>query len=141
MIEDSNPLIRGRIDIIYEKINSCLIDKLVGAPLYPRELANISSLKQKYKLIDTVLSFYSNFLTIMEEDQNENLMDTIENAEHTRNVFVNLLQVVIFKRRFWHTLSSCTTRRKFRSSASCSPTPLNLTYTISIIAISGVNTW
>ena len=93
MIEEGNPLIRGRIDIIYEKVNCCLIDKLLAAPLYPRELANISSLKQKYKLIDTALSFYSNFLMIMEEDQNENLMDTIENAENTRNVLLNLLQV------------------------------------------------
>ena len=36
MIEDGNPLIRGRIDIIYDKVNSCLIEKLLAAPLYPR---------------------------------------------------------------------------------------------------------
>ena len=93
MIEDSNPLLIGRIDIIYEKINSCLIDKLVAAPLYPRELANISGLKHKYRLIDTALSFYSNFLAIMEDGENENLMNTIGEAEHTRNVLLNLLQV------------------------------------------------
>ena len=36
MIMDSNPLIQGRIDIIFDKVNVCLIDKLVAAPLYPR---------------------------------------------------------------------------------------------------------
>lgn len=80
IIEDSHPLLNARIDIIYEKINSCLIEKLVAAPLYPRELANISGLKHKYKLIDTALSFYSNFLTIMEDGENEDLMDTIGEA-------------------------------------------------------------
>ena len=65
MIADGNTLIRGRTDIIYDKINSCLVNKLLAAPLYPRELANISGLKLKYSLIDKALSFYCNFLTIM----------------------------------------------------------------------------
>ena len=52
---------------MFEKINDSMIQKLNAAPLYPRELANISSLKEKYLIIDAALSFYSNFLNAMEE--------------------------------------------------------------------------
>ena len=45
----------------------CLIQKLLAAPLYPHELAHISSLKEKYAVIDKALSFYSHFLSILEE--------------------------------------------------------------------------
>jgi hypothetical protein len=48
-------------------MDCCLIQKLIAAALYPRELANISGLKDKYNLIDQALSFYSHFLSTMEE--------------------------------------------------------------------------
>lgn len=44
-----------------------MIQKLIVAPLYPRELANISGIKEKYAVIDKALSFYSNLINAIEE--------------------------------------------------------------------------
>lgn len=46
-------------------MNDLMVQKLSAAPLYPRELANISSIKEKYSIINNALSFYSNFLAIL----------------------------------------------------------------------------
>lgn len=66
MIAESNQILNNRMMIIYDKMNTSMIQKLSAAPLYPRELANISSMKEKYEIIDKALSFYSNFLAILE---------------------------------------------------------------------------
>lgn len=66
-------MLRFRINIVFEKINDSMIQKLNAAPLYPRELANISSLKEKYLIIDAALSFYSNFLSAIEEVESPDL--------------------------------------------------------------------
>ena len=61
---------------MFEKINDSMVQKLNAAPLYPRELANISSLKEKYLIIDAALSFYSNFLSAMEEVEGSEVRET-----------------------------------------------------------------
>ena len=67
-VEDCG-LLMNRMGVVFEKMNDAMVQKLVAAPLYPRELANISSLKEKYMIIDKALSFYSNFISAMEEDE------------------------------------------------------------------------
>lgn len=47
-LAESNGLLENRLEIIYRKANMALISKLIAAPIYPRELANISGLKQRY---------------------------------------------------------------------------------------------
>jgi len=54
------------MEIVYDKMNDSMIQKLTVAPLYPRELANISSIKEKYSIIDKALSFYSNLIGAIE---------------------------------------------------------------------------
>ena len=48
LIAENNPIIENRLLVIYDKMNSSMVQKLSAAPLYPRELANISSIKEKY---------------------------------------------------------------------------------------------
>lgn len=80
------------MSIVYDKMNDCMIQKLTVSPLYPRELANISSIKQKYLIIDKALSFYSNLIGAVEElDGGDG--EILERIEYGRNVLVNLLQV------------------------------------------------
>lgn len=65
-LAEGNALLENRLEIIYRKANMALIGKLLAAPIYPRELANVSGLKLRYELIDNAMSFYSNFLSILE---------------------------------------------------------------------------
>jgi hypothetical protein len=60
-------LLENRLEIIYKKFNSALINKLLAAPIYPKELANISGIKIRYEILDQAMSFYSNFLTVLEK--------------------------------------------------------------------------
>jgi hypothetical protein len=65
-LAEGNALLENRLEIIYRKANMALIGKLLAAPIYPRELANVSGLKLRYELIDNAMSFYSNFVSILE---------------------------------------------------------------------------
>ena len=38
-------LLENRIKIIYKKIDEALVQKLIVSPIYPKELANISTIK------------------------------------------------------------------------------------------------
>ena len=67
-LAETNPMLGNRLEIIYRKANMALVGKLLAAPIYPRELANISGLKLRYELIDNAISFYSNFLSILEDN-------------------------------------------------------------------------
>lgn len=60
-------MLENRLEIIYKKFNSALINKLLAAPIYPKELANISGIKIRYEILDQAMSFYSNFLTVLEK--------------------------------------------------------------------------
>lgn len=64
-LQELNGMLENRLEIIYKKANMAMISKLLAAPIYPRELANISGLKLRYELIDNALSFYANFLSIL----------------------------------------------------------------------------
>lgn len=44
-IGQENNLIKGRLSVIYDKIDGCMSQKLLATSLYPRQLANISSVK------------------------------------------------------------------------------------------------
>lgn len=87
-------LLRPRMPVVFEKMHDAMVQKLTAAPLYPRELANISGLKEKYEIIDKALSFYSNLISAAEEHEGAGLQETIEKAEYTRGVLVNLLQIL-----------------------------------------------
>ena len=65
-ISQENPLIRERATVIYEKMDQVMTGNLVATSLYPRQLANISSLKENYQIIDNCLSFYCNLLNCLE---------------------------------------------------------------------------
>lgn len=53
-----------------------MAQKLLATSLYPRQLANISSVKENYQVIDRVLSFYSHLLGSLEERlQDETLVN------------------------------------------------------------------
>lgn len=60
-----NPLLENRLEIIYKKFNAALINKLLAAPIYPKELGNISGIKIRYEILDQAMSFYSNFLSVL----------------------------------------------------------------------------
>ena len=62
-----NSLLEGRLEIIYRKFNAALINKLLAAPIYPKELANISGIKIRYEILDQAMSFYSNFFSVLEK--------------------------------------------------------------------------
>jgi hypothetical protein len=81
-IYEENPLLRGRLVVIYEKVDQCMTQKLIATSLYPRQLANISSVKEYYHILDSTLSFYSNFLTALENSPN--MQDLIEKVEYSR---------------------------------------------------------
>lgn len=42
MIAENNEMVRPRMEILYDKMNDAMIQKLSAASLYPRHLANIS---------------------------------------------------------------------------------------------------
>lgn len=67
-IYQQNPIIKSRFSVIYEKIDQCMTQKLLATSLYPRQLANISSVKENYQIIDQALSFYSHFLNSIESN-------------------------------------------------------------------------
>ena len=69
-IYEENQLMRSRLVVIYEKIDQCMAQKLIATSLYPRQLANISSVKDYYHILDSALSFYSNFLNALESSPN-----------------------------------------------------------------------
>jgi hypothetical protein len=69
----------------------CLIQKLLAASVYPRELANISGFKERYQLIDKSLSFYSNFISVMEEAEQPEYETIISRAEYSKKTIMNLL--------------------------------------------------
>lgn len=74
--------------------------KLLATSLYPRQLANISSIKENYQIIDKALSFYSHFISSLEDYEGQDQL--VEKAEYTRQVLANLLQV---KYVLWQILS------------------------------------
>lgn len=94
-IGESNQLLRHRFVVIYDKVEQCMRQKLLATSLYPRQLANISAVKDNYQTIDQALSFYSHFLSSLENVplQTAPLQELTQRAEHSRNVLVNLLQV------------------------------------------------
>ena len=54
--------------LIYEKIDTSMTYKLFATSLYPRYLANISSVKDNYHIINQALSFYSHFINSLESE-------------------------------------------------------------------------
>jgi hypothetical protein len=54
-----------------------MTQKLIATSLYPRNLANISSVKENYHIIDNSLSFYSNFLNALESNEELNVKNII----------------------------------------------------------------
>lgn len=98
-LAEGNEIARGRMPVIYEKMSSAMVAKLAVGALRPRDLANISTVGQKYTIVDQALSFYSNFISAMEErgegqgTRREEMVGIMEQAQHTRDVLVNLLQV------------------------------------------------
>lgn len=71
--------------------------KLLATSLYPRQLANISSVKDNYHTIDTALSFYSHFLASLED---QGPAELISRSEYSRQVLADLLQVHPHRLRF-----------------------------------------
>jgi hypothetical protein len=90
-IGQENELIRNRYPVIYEKMDQCMTQKLLATSLYPRQLANISSVKENYQIIDRALSFYSHFIGSLEDYQNQEQL--VAKGEYARQVLANLLQV------------------------------------------------
>lgn len=60
-------MLKNRYSVIYDKMDQCMHQKLVATSLYPRQLANISSIKEHYGIINEALSFYSHFLSTLED--------------------------------------------------------------------------
>lgn len=66
-IFEEHKLSRNRMAIVNKKINLNLIKKVLASNLTPATIANTALSKEHYNLIDQLMSFFSHFLSVMEE--------------------------------------------------------------------------
>ncbi len=67
VIYEEHKVSRSRMNIVNKKININLVKKILVSNLAPAAAISCAFSKDQYLLLDTLMSFFSHFLTLLEE--------------------------------------------------------------------------